>query len=150
MANLTCAAPLRFRGDVKTEKFALDTSAAQTLYRGQPMMIDQSVDTTHAVGFDSTVTVAATDVFLGIATENKSVLIGAAETTMIEVAVGPTIVGFMSAVFDEADLGKTVYMDDSAVLSETAADNVQIGKLVRVEDGWAYVELTAPQICAGA
>jgi len=94
--------------------------------------------------------VATTDVFVGIAAENKAVASGDPENTEIELYVGPTIVGFKSAVFTEADLGKTVYMSDSGTLSTTASQNPQIGKLWRVQDGYAFVQLSAPQICAGA
>lgn len=150
MADLTANAPLRILGELKTEKFPLDTSSAQTIYKGQPIIIDQTLDTTHAIGYVDSVDVAAADVFLGIAMAPVSVAASAAETTDVECAVGPTIVGFVSTVFDAADLGKTVYMSDSKTLSETAGDNPQIGKLVAVRDGYAFVELTAPQICSGA
>lgn len=150
MADLTANQYLRLKGEAKSERWILDTSGAQTIYKGQPMIIDQDVDDQNARGYVDATVVAATDVFLGIAAEGKSVASGATENTEIEIYVSPTIVGFPSAVFDNADLGKTVYMSDSGVLSETAADNPQIGKLVKVEDGFAYVELTGPQICAGA
>lgn len=153
MADLTAAAPLRVLGESSIERFALDTSVARTLYKGQPMIIDQSVDTLHPVGYvDATVVVAA-DVFVGIAAEDKSVALGDAETiekSGIDLFVGPTLVGFKSAVFTEADLGKTVYMSDSGTLSVTAAANPQIGKLHRILDGYAYIELITPQICTGA
>ena len=72
------------------------------------------------------------------------------EATELEVYVAPAIVGFKSTVFTNADLGKTVYMSDSATLSGTASDNVQIGKLHKVQDGYCYVELTTPQVNGGA
>ena len=150
MADLTSDAPIRFLGEAKSEKWLLDTSAAQTIFKGQPVIIDQDVDTLNAVGFVTSVVVDPADVVLGIAAEGKTVLISAAETTEIEVYVKPSIIGFKSAVFDNADLGKLVYMSDSAVLSETAADNPLIGKLFKVEDGYAYVELSTPVIPTGA
>lgn len=150
MADLTANAPLRFLGELKTEKFTLDSSAAQHPYKGSPMIIDQSEDTLNPRAYVDATVVAATDVFVGIALEEKTVLIGATENQEIECAVGPTIVGFKSAVFTNADLGKTVYMSDSGTLSSTVADNPQIGKLHIVRDGFAFVELTAPQICTGA
>ncbi len=150
MADLTANAPLRFMGEVVTEKFTLDTSAAQTLYVGQPMIIDQSEDTLNPRGFVDATVVAPADVFVGILAEAASVGAGDTENTKVEIYVGPTIVGFKSTVFDDADIGKTVYMSDSATLSETPGDNPQIGKLRRVLNGYAFVELTAPQICTGA
>jgi len=152
MADLTAAAPLRLwpSGDPKSEKFVIDTSGAQTFYKGQPVIIDQSVDTLYVRAWLDATVVATTDVFVGIAAENKAVASGDPENTEIELYVGPTIVGFKSAVFTEADLGKTVYMSDSGTLSTTASQNPQIGKLWRVQDGYAFVQLSAPQICAGA
>jgi hypothetical protein len=117
------------------------------------MIIDQTTDTVNVVVYVDSVVVAATDVFVGIAAEDTTIASGASETDVdseIKVWTWPTIVGFKSSVFDNADLGKTVYMSDSGTLSETAADNPQIGTLHRVEDGYAYVKLTSPQICTGA
>lgn len=153
MADLTAAAPLRKLGVEVIERFALDTSAAQTIYKGQPMILDLTTDTLHPVGFVDATVVASDDVFVGIAAEDRAVALGDAETiekSGIDLFVGPTVLGFKSAVFTDADLGKTVYMSDSSTLSTTAADNPQIGKLHRVLDGYAYVELVTPQICTGA
>ena len=152
MADLTANAPLRFKGTPVAERFYLDTSGAQTIYRGQPMMIDQNVDTTNARGYIDSVTVAANDVILGIAAEGKAVLSGAAETTEIEVYVAPTWVGFKSTVFTtNDDLGKTVYMDGSGTLADMVyADNPEIGILRKIEDGYCYVELTTPRNAARA
>jgi hypothetical protein len=129
----------------------MDTSAAQTIYKGQPVMIDQTTDTLYMVGYVDGIDVAPTDVFMGIAAEKKSVLLSGAETTEIELYVGPTIVGFKSTVFTlNSKLGSTVYMSDSSTLSVTAADNVQIGTLFKIDDGYCYVKLSAPQVCAGS
>lgn len=150
MADLTSDAPIRFLGEAKSEKWFLDTSLAQTVFKGQPMLIDQDVDTLNATGFVTATVVDPADVVLGIAAEGKSVAAAAREDTEIEVYVYPSIIGFKSAVFDNADLGKLVYMSDSATLSETAADNPLIGKLFKVEDGYAYVALDTPIIPSGA
>jgi hypothetical protein len=150
MTDLSKDAPIRHAGPLVTHKWIMDTSSAQHVYKGQPMIIDQDVDTLYVRGYVDATTVAATDVCVGIAMEEKEVAASAAETTEIVVAVGPSIIGFKSTVFDNADLGKTVYMSDSGTLSETAGDNPQIGKLVAVEGGYAFVELTTPQICTGA
>lgn len=151
MADLTADAPLRFWGKIYSEKWVLDNSAAQTVYKGQPMIIDQSADTVYLRGFVDATVVAATDIFCGIAEEGATVLTTDTETdNVISVITYPTIVGFKSAVYTDADVGDTVYMSDSGTLSSTAGDNPQIGKLHRVVDGFAYVELTSPQICTGA
>lgn len=152
MADLTANAPIRILGEEYTEEFVLDNSAAQTIYKGQPMIIDQSEDTVYARGFVDATVVAATDIFLGIAAEGpKAVATTDTETAnKIKMWVWPTIVGFKSTVFTDADLGDTVYMSDSATLSATVGDNPMLGKLHRVLDGYAYVQLSTPTICAGA
>ena len=151
MADLTANAPLRFLGEAKSEKWVLDNSAAQHIYKGQPMIIDQSADTVYPRGFLDATTVAATDIFVGIAAEEKTVATTDTETdNEIEIYSWPTIMGFKSTVFTDADVGDTVYMSDSGTLSATAADNPQIGKLHRVLNGYAYVQLITPQICTGA
>lgn len=149
MADLTQDASLHFLGEAHVQKFGMDSSSAQTIYRGQPLIFN-ATDTSHAVGFIDSITVASTDVFIGIAVEGKVVASGDPETNEIEVYVGPSIIGFKSTVFTDANLGDTVYMSDSATLSATVGDNPQLGKLFKVEDGYCYVLLTAPQICTGA
>jgi hypothetical protein len=114
------------------------------------MILDISEDTVFARGFVTATTVAADDIFIGIAAEGATVAAGAAETQRLEIYVAPTIVGFKGTVFTDADVGDTVYMSDSATLSATAADNPMIGKLVRVEDGYQYVALVTPAITTGA
>lgn len=156
MSNLSRDASLRVWGEAKTEKLHCSNAVAQTIYKGEPMLINQSVDTTCVtVWHDGTGEgeVASTDAFVGIAAEGKTVATTDSETTpdsLIEVYVQPTILGFKSTVFTNAKLGATVYMSDTGTLSTTAADNPQIGVLHRVEDGYNFVRLTAPQICAGA
>lgn len=152
MADLTKNAPLRTMGEAYTEEWVLDNSAAQTIYKGQPMIIDQSEDTIYLRGFVDATTVAATDIFVGIAAEGP-VAVATTDTetdNKIKVWVEPSIVGFKSAVYTDADVGDTVYMSDSGTLSATAGDNPQIGKLIRVSDGYAWVRLQSPQICTGA
>ena len=150
MADLSANAYLQILGNEVRHKYFIDTSTAQHFYRGQPVLIDQSADTVNVTPYVDGLTVAPTDVCVGIAAEEKITASGDPETTELEVITYHSIVGFPSAVFDNADLGKIVYMSDSATLSETAADNPQLGTLYAVENGFAFVQLTTPQICAGA
>jgi hypothetical protein len=145
MTALSSAANLRVLGEQFTERFILDTSGAQTIYRGTPMIIDQSVDPLLVHTADS-ITCVDGDVFMGIAAENKSVGSGDAETTEIECYVWPTILGFKSAVLTNADCGKSVYMSDSGTLSATNGAYPKIGKLFKVADGYAFVSLDSPLV----
>ena len=151
MADLTADAPLRIWGEATSEKWVLDNSAAQTIFKGHPMIIDIGTDTVYLRGFLDATTVVATDIFIGIAVEPKTVLTADTETdNEIEIYIQPTVVGFKSAVFTDADVGDPVYMSDSATLSATVGDNPVLGKLQRVLDGYAYVQLISPTICTGA
>jgi hypothetical protein len=145
MADLTADASLRILGDSYTEKFLIDTSLAQTIFKGCAVMIDQNVDTTH-VRTEAGMTSVDGDVCVGVAAEKVTVALNDAETSYVECYVGPTIVGFKSAVFTEADLGKTVYTSETGVLTATNGAYPSIGKLFRVRDGYAFVLLTTPQI----
>lgn len=151
MADLTNNAYIKVYGEAHTERWTLDNSAAQTIYKGQPMIIDQSEDTVYLRGFVDATVVAATDIFVGIAEEPATVATTDTETdNVISIYTWPTIIGFPGSVFTDADVGDTVYMSDSGTLSATAADNPQIGKLHRVKDGYQYVQIISPQICTGA
>lgn len=151
MADLTANAYLKIQGEAHTERWVLDNSAAQTIYKGQPMIIDQSEDTVYPRGFVDATTVAATDIFIGIAAEGATVATSDTETdNEIDIYIEPTVVGFPGSVFTDADVGDTVYMSDSATLSATAGDNPMIGKLIRVRDGFQYVRLSSPTVCTGA
>ncbi len=151
MADLTANAYLRILGEATTQQWVLDDSAAQTIYTGQPMIIDQSEDTVYLRGFVDATVVAATDIFVGIAAEPQTVATADVETSnVLTIYVEPTIVGFPGSVFSNADVGDTMYMSDSATLSATAADNPMIGKLVLVEGGFQYVRLSSPTVCTGA
>lgn len=153
MADLTQSAQIRlFPGaGIRSEHKTVDTSVAQNIFKGQPLIIDQSVDSLNLTPFvDATVVVVA-DVFMGIAAQALQSVVGADETkNEIEFYVWPTIIGLPSAVFTEADLGKPVQMSDSKTLSVTTLANPTIGKLHAVQDGYAYVQLITPALCASS
>ena len=145
MTALSADAPLRFKGEVKTEIFILDTSRTQKIYKGGGIVIDQNVDSLLVQSAEG-VTCVDDDIFIGIAAEAKTVVAADFENVEIQVFVWPSIVGFKSTVFTNADLGKPVYMSDTATLSASNGAYPRIGKLFKVEDGYAYVELDSPFI----
>lgn len=154
---LTADAPLRFRWDQKlfVEKWVLDNSANQTVYRGTPMMLDVSEDTVYPRIF-ATGSVANSDSFIGVALEGKVVLTTDTETDNVIKIAGPgSVVGFKSTVFTDADVGKAVGFSDTDTLVAVAitggANNrCPAGHLLRVENGYAYVKfLDYPPIVSG-
>ena len=151
MADLSANAPLRFYSArlKHSEKWVLDNSAAQTIYKGHPMILDRSEDEVYPRGFLDATTVDSADIFIGIAAEDKAVATGDTETdNEILIWIAPTIIGFKSAVFTDADVGDQVFMSDSSTLSATTTSNPEIGKIHRVVDGYCYVQLVTPFICA--
>jgi hypothetical protein len=151
MADLTANAPLKFKGEAKTETFILDTVDAQVVYKGEGIVIDQDVDAEYAHTARGK-TLVTGDVVLGIAAEGISLPAGAQErfgVSSIEVYVEPTIIGFLVSqfgTFTNADLGKTMCLSDSGTLSVTPGAYPTIGKLFKVEDGYAYVQLVSPWV----
>ena len=149
MADLSFDANIHVLGNGKTERWVMDTSTGQTIYKGQPVILS-AADTVNVRGWVDATVVATTDVCVGIAAEKKTVATGDPETTEIEVYTFPSIVGFLDATRTNADMGKKVYMSDSATLSLTAAQNPYLGKIFKVEDGYCYVKLYTPLICVDA
>lgn len=145
MTAISAAANLRILGEKVTHRFPLDSSSAQTIYRGMHMMLDMDVDTVNVVKADG-VTAVDGDVFMGIAEENKSVAQGDPETNEIELLVGPTIVGFKSSALTKADTGKVIYMSDSGTLTASNGAYPRIGKLFDVLDGYCFVALESPYV----
>ena len=144
MADRTRNAMLRKLYPKKLVEFpwVLDNSAAQTVYRGCPMMIDPTTDTLYAVVYKDSVTKATGDVFLGIA--DAPITIATTETEGdVEVdLIVSGLVGFLNDFsFTNADSGKPVYFSDSQVLTTTAGSNLLVGKILYVENGYVFVNI---------
>jgi len=109
MSNLSADAPLRVWGEAHTEGIDMDNASQVAIYKGHPIIINQSVDTLYGTDWDDGTgegVVAATDVFLGIAAEGKTIKTSHAEGSpqaRVECYVEPTILGFKSTVFTNAD-----------------------------------------------
>jgi len=150
--NLTANWPLRFLGEAKTEKFILDAVASH-IYQGSPMILDDNGDTDHVI-LSQNITVATSDVMVGIAAEEKITKADDVEDEVhsIELYVWPTIIGFKSnssPVFVASDVGKVVSMDGTGILTASGASTKpRIGHLFKVEDGYDYVALETPWIQA--
>ena len=150
MAELTQGRDLSNRrpSALFTERFNVDTSVARSIYRGQPVIQDKSVDTVNIVGWVAAVTlVTAVDVFIGIANENITVAAGDLEVTKEIDVITDGEVGFQSAAFTDADVGKTVVFTDSGTLAVGTGSATQCtaGKIARVANGYVYVQLTTRQ-----
>jgi hypothetical protein len=143
MANLSADASIRILGEAYTTKCVMDTSSAQTIYKGGPVIVDHSVDSL-LVATAASVTMTTDDSTIGIAAEQKTVAASAAENTLIEIYTWPTIVGFKSTVFDTGDTGKHVWMSDTGTLAATVGTYPEIGILYSVQDGYAFVRLETP------
>lgn len=136
--------------NLEQESWVLDNSVAQTIYKGQPMILDKSADTVYARGWlAATTLVTATDVRLGIAAEGAVVLTADTETDNEITIYTAGEVGLQAGALTDADVGTTITMSDSGTLSTDAeaADKLYLGVLKRVEDGYAFIDLgSAPHI----
>lgn len=150
MANISQDTPLRFKGEVKTENFILDTLAAQIVYRGVGLVIDQNVDAEYA--HIANLALVSGDVFLGIAAHGKSVQAGdpeRAESAGVEVIVEPSIVGFKMSnygTFTNTNVGTVICMSDTGTLTATPGAYPRIGKIFKIEDGYVFVQLETPWV----
>lgn len=150
MADLTQGRDLSNRrpATLFTERWNVDTSVARTIYRGQPVILDKSVDTVNIVGWVAAVTlVTAVDIFIGIANETITVAAGDLEATKEIDVITDGEIGFQSAAFTDADVGKTVVFTDSGTLAVGVGSATQCtaGKITRVANGYVYVQLTTRQ-----
>ena len=157
MAAVTADQTLRVLGRAVTHKFIMDSSIAQTWYKGEALIINQDVDAvnvypchdiTHPV-------VAATDVFMGIAAEGGSFAISTPENlekTGVEAYIEPTILGFKNnTTLTNASAGLGAYLQDGGHIDLVAdvADIPYIGIIQFVDDGYVYIKLVT-QVCTGA
>jgi hypothetical protein len=157
MAAVTKDQPLRVFGTPVTRKIALDSSAAQTWYRGEAVIIDQSADSVYGTPVHDIThpAVAATDVFLGIAQHGGSFPISTAEgisTTGVECYVEPTVLGFKNNTsLTNASAGLGAYLQDADHIDLVAdvADIPFLGIIQFVEDGYVFIKLVT-QVCTGA
>ena len=152
MADLTQNGSLRFwNGNRNIEQITADTTAAFAGFKGAPLVIDQNVDTLNVIVAASGVTLVDDDVFVGICAAKYAYALGDTESdAKVEYYGDGSIVGFnqtqFGSSFTNADMGKTIYMSDSGTLTSTRGSNCPIGKLHRVEDGYAYVQIVAPAV----
>lgn len=144
MADLTASryVSMRWPNLCQIEMWAIDTSVARSIYKGQPVILDMNVDDKNIAQFVDAVVLAAGDVTVGIALEPAEVEAGDAETKKIPVLMSGQI-GFIQAGFTDADVGKIVYFSDSGLLTVTKDGNntLKIGNIARVIDGLVYVAI---------
>jgi hypothetical protein len=157
MTAITKDQGFRVQGREYCEKFILDSSIAQTWYRGEEVIIDQSADSVNLTPVHDIThpVVASTDVFMGIAKEGGAFVISTAENLEkagVECWVEPTVLGFKNNTsLTNASAGLGIYLSEGnqLVLVASVADIPYIGILQFVEDGFAYVKLVT-QVCTGA
>lgn len=158
MAAITKDQGFRVHGHAEyTHKFVMDSSIAQTWYKGEAVIIDQSADTVNVTPVHDIThpVVAATDVFMGIAKEGGAFVISTPETLEkagVECWVEPTVLGFLnntSITNTSAGLGAYLSEGNQILLVAGVADVPYIGIIQFVEDGYVYIKLVT-QVCTGA
>ena len=157
MGAVSTDQPLRVWGQPYTRKYIMDSSAAQTWYKGEALVIDQTADAVNVTPCHDIThpVVANNDVFIGIAAEGGTFAISTAEalrTTGVEAYVEPTILGFKnntSLTNASAGLGAYLQNADHVDLVADVADIPYIGIIQFVEDGYVFIKLVT-QVCTGA
>jgi predicted RecA/RadA family phage recombinase len=158
MADLTVDNSIRLGpGAHHIREWVLDNKTAQTVYKGQPMILLASSDTLYVRGYiAATVLTTTDDKFIGInASAQKSARTTDNETANTVDIIMSGIVGLPNAALTDADIGKTASMTGSATVVAAAggAANCEIGRIMYVEDGYVYVKINAagggaPILCA--
>jgi hypothetical protein len=154
MAAVTQDISMRIIGTPRTHKFVMDSSIAQTWYKGEPLIVDASADATNVTPVHDVTHphIVNADAFVGIAAEGGSFAISTAESlekTGVEAYIDGTIIGLKSTVYtDGAHIGATLYWESGA-LSLEGTDTCPVGRMLFAEDGYIYfVVVTAS--CTGA
>lgn len=143
MADIAVNQYMRFYGPENFDIWTLDTSSSYEVYVGSPMWIDASEDTLLPSIFDSGVTSAAGDCFLGFAMERATIVAAATEDTKIKITSSPCIVGLPAGSITDANIGDKIYMSDSGTFTATASTNLAVGFLHRVVDGYLFLNMYA-------
>ena len=149
MANMTASTTRPHKGDTNPWCYGLVNytdyqSAAKEYYsyKGAIMMIDTSDVDGYAQPLQSGITVASSDVFLGIALEE--VQIKSADTTDgdKEIEVARTGVwGFAKGSLDKTDIGDLAYASDDCTITTTTTNNLWVGQIVDVDDDYVWVDI---------
>jgi len=157
MADLSKDRGLRLGpGEHHIREWVLDNSAAQTVYKGQPMIIDNSEDTVYLRGWIDATALTSSDRFVGInASAQVDVATTDTETDNKVDVIMSGLVGFPTSTVTDADAGEMATMTDSSLVvagSGAGANNLEIGYVAYVEDSYVYVALNgrcggAPTLC---
>lgn len=149
MTNMSASKSRPYKGDTKPWQHGLvgytdrgSGNETYTAYKGAVMMIDVSDIDGYAQPLQSGMTVAAGDVFLGIALEEISVL--AADTSQgdkkIRVAT-EGVWGFAKGSLSVTDIGDLAYASDDDTITVTTSNNLWVGQIVDVDDTYVWVDI---------
>ena len=126
----------------------MDSSTAQTVYIGHPLILDRSVDSENLRVWNSGDTFDDdNDHFVGVAAEAATITLGSTESTNTLNAWTGTIGIPNDDNWTTADVGTSVYMPDSGTFAlEKTGDDLHIGEVynISVDDATAYIALRAP------
>lgn len=118
-------------------------SVAYTVYKGEPVYIDVDDIDGYGQPYRKWASVAAGDVFLGIATEQASVT--SSDTAQGDVEVTVAISGiwaFPVASNAVTDIGAPAYMSDSNVVTNSSTNNLWVGYIVDVDSSYVWVDIS--------
>src|SRR5581483_376685 len=140
MANMTADVQRLSKNESNPIAYGVKGGVAATIYKGGIILQDVS-DSQYAQKHQSTITAAATDVFLGIAAEGISVAASDADGAKTVRVWRKGVFAFAKGALTIGDRGKAVYASDDHTITLTSTNNLWIGYLVDVDSTYAWVEI---------
>ncbi len=149
MANMTADVQRLSKNEGRLHQFGLvgytnyaGGSAINTIYKGAIVMMDVSDIDGYVQPMLSTITAASGDVFMGIAAEGKATT--SADTADNSVKIKLWTKGdfaFAKGALAVTDIGAAIYATDDQSITTTSTNALWIGKLVDVDDTYAWVRI---------
>ena len=150
MANMTASTTRPWKGITQgLQRYGMvgytdiqSAAAEYTIYKGAVVCIDVSDVDGYAQPFQSGITAAGDDVFLGVAAEERSVTSSDTSQGDVNILVWTKgKVGFAVASLTVTDIGAPIYADDDQVVTTTSTNNLWIGTLSSVDATYAWVNI---------
>jgi len=134
-------------GGLKTEKFKMvgytnygAGSTAYTIYKGAVVIIDVSDADGYAAPM--AVNAATGDMFAGVAMEKQAVSSAETGDGAVEITCAVNGVwGFPQASLAITDIGAVIYATDTEALTTTSTNAITVGRLVDVDDTYAWIDI---------
>jgi len=150
MANMTVSTTRPHKGDISPQEYGMvgytnlgGGSETQTIYKGACVCMDVTDVDGYAQPYQSGITAASDDVFLGVALEEKSTVAANTSDGAVKILVAQSgIWAFPVNSLSVTDIGAPIYAaDDGNVVQSSSSNVLWIGYLVNVDATYAWVNI---------